>query len=235
MAYGSSTAQHYAAYRPPLHQLILERALPAGQQYTAALDIGCGVGHSSLALASRAVQVLGQEVSQDMLRQAERHVRANLRFTGQSLAEIASIHQGTFDLVTFAGSLFYQDSTEVWRQLQKLAASQVHICVYDFDVDLSQIFHQLGVRPPAGDYDHRRNFDDQDLGAFGQSGLKEFTQRFSCTAQELAHLLCSVEEWRELLAPKAFDAFTDRIRREIGESAELEARCFYSVYHRPTE
>jgi SAM-dependent methyltransferase len=230
MSYGPETARHYEAYRPPLHSKILERALPEGQQFESALDIGCGVGHSSTALWEHAVHVTGQEINMSMMREAEHHTSGNLHFTNRSLDELIEEYRGEFDLITFAGSLFYQDPAKVWSQLQVLAAAQVHICVYDFDVQLSSVFESLGLIMPEGDYNHRINFDGQDLKGYESSGLREFTLSFQCTAKELAHLLFSVDEWHDLFVPNEFEEFVKLIVSSIGTTTELKANCFYTVY-----
>lgn len=49
--YDRLTAIHYSANRPPLHLGILRQYLP-DRQFATGLDIGCGTGHSSVALAA---------------------------------------------------------------------------------------------------------------------------------------------------------------------------------------
>ena len=48
--YDSFTAMHYAAYRPPLHEVILDKTIEG--KFDLGLDVGCGTGTSSIALAS---------------------------------------------------------------------------------------------------------------------------------------------------------------------------------------
>jgi hypothetical protein len=42
--YDSTSARHYAAFRPPLHSLILERVIGPSESFQVGLDIGCGTG-----------------------------------------------------------------------------------------------------------------------------------------------------------------------------------------------
>ncbi len=59
--YDDQIARHYAAYRPPLHQLIINEALE-NQLFEVGLDIGCGTGCSAIALADRCRQVFGVDI-----------------------------------------------------------------------------------------------------------------------------------------------------------------------------
>ncbi|WP_436716151.1 class I SAM-dependent methyltransferase [Roseiconus lacunae] len=49
--YTDAVASHYAAYRPPLHELILMRVISNQTRFCDGLDVGCGTGRSSGALA----------------------------------------------------------------------------------------------------------------------------------------------------------------------------------------
>jgi methylase of polypeptide subunit release factors len=63
------TAFHYNAFRPPLHGSILRQCL--GQDsFSKVLDIGCGAGHSTVALAEFCQKAVGFDVSQSTLQQA---------------------------------------------------------------------------------------------------------------------------------------------------------------------
>ena len=78
--YSKSIAQHYAAYRPPLHEVILTSFLNAKNRFDKGLDIGCGNGYSSIALAKWCDQVYGIEVSQKMLETAKKHPKVHYQF-----------------------------------------------------------------------------------------------------------------------------------------------------------
>lgn len=232
MAFGPDTAWHYEAYRPPLHPIILDHALPKGQHFHRALDVGCGAGHSAVALWEHAVQVTGQEVNMNMIREAEHHASGNLEFTNRPLRELTETSPGDFDLITFAGSLFYQDAGEVWSQVRRLAASRAYVCVYDFEVPLRPVFDRLGLTMPESHYDHQKNFDDQNLGDFRATGLQSMKLDFQCTTKELAHLLFSVEEWHSVFAPNKFAEVCELLEERIGPNVDLTANAFYSVYYR---
>ena len=99
-------AAAYAFDRPPVHDQILRSARLAGQA-DQALDVGCGAGLSTAALAPLARQVTGLEPVPAMLAH-RRAVAPHARFViGQ--AERLPFAAGSFDLVTAAGSLNYAD------------------------------------------------------------------------------------------------------------------------------
>jgi len=65
--YDRITAEHYAAYRPPLHQLILSKCLNENQNFASGLDVGCGTGFSTIALSSFCKKVIGIDPATEML------------------------------------------------------------------------------------------------------------------------------------------------------------------------
>lgn len=80
---------------------------------TRALDLGCGDGLYSRLLARRgAAEVLGVDISQDMLRAARAHAEGTelpIRYVAGDVAEITAL--GRFDIAVAAYLLHYADST----------------------------------------------------------------------------------------------------------------------------
>ncbi len=75
--YDAITALHYSAYRPPLHSIILGRALRENKKRRIGLDIGCGTGRSAQELANFCNHVVGLEPSKSMLFKTEKHEKVN--------------------------------------------------------------------------------------------------------------------------------------------------------------
>ena len=71
--YDNITAYHYSFYRPALHLPILESCLE-GKYFEKGLDIGCGTGHSSIALANFCNEIVGLDPSSDMLNLSLIHI-----------------------------------------------------------------------------------------------------------------------------------------------------------------
>ena len=66
-----------------------------------ALDFGCGVGRLTRALASRFGEVIGLDISGEMVRQAQEGTTGvgNIRFVHDSTPDLVRLGPGTFDLV----------------------------------------------------------------------------------------------------------------------------------------
>ena len=96
----------YAFDRPPVHEQILRSARLA-RRADRALDVGCGAGLSTAALAPLARQVVGLEPVPAMLAH-RRTVAPRARFV-IGRAEWLPFPAESFDLVAAAGSLNYAD------------------------------------------------------------------------------------------------------------------------------
>ena len=229
--YDAITAAHYAAYRPPLHGPILERLLGNDRSDVLGLDVGCGTGRSSVALAKYCRYVFATDPSAEMLAHAPEHPA--VEFRRQTPAGLARQLPGSrFGLVSFAGSLFYQNTAEVIVNFPSLLTPEATVLVYDFDVDFSFLFNMLNFTPPPGNYDHRCGFDG--YPGHGLTLKKDWSETltFTATPTELTHLICSVKEWREiLLRGDSFGDLAGRVGASfIGASTPLKARCFGKVY-----
>ena len=117
--YDDVAAAHYAAYRPPLHDLILRRALGADASFPTGVDVGCGTGRSTVALAARCGRVYGVDPSPAMLAAATAHEGVTY-LAGR--AERLPLADGLADVVTFAGSLSYADPARYDRMRDRYVA-----------------------------------------------------------------------------------------------------------------
>ena len=115
--YDAITASHYSAYRPPLHSIILGRALGPYQKRQTGVDIGCGTGRSAQELANFCNHVVGLEPGESMLLKAEKHGKVNYV---NSPAEQMPIATGSVDIVTLAGSLNYIERNALVNELVRV-------------------------------------------------------------------------------------------------------------------
>ncbi|MDG4824764.1 methyltransferase domain-containing protein [Asanoa sp. WMMD1127] len=122
-------AAAYAFDRPPLHPRILGSAGLAGGARRA-LDVGCGAGLSTAALAPYARDVVGVEPVPAMLTHA-RTVAPHARFV-VAAAECLPFASGSFDLVTAAGSLNYADLPVAFGEAGRVLTPDGRLVVYDF-------------------------------------------------------------------------------------------------------
>ena len=124
-------AAAYANDRPPIHERIL-RSARMDRQADRALDVGCGAGLSTAALAPLARQVIGLEPIATMLVH-RRRVAPDAGFViGQ--AERLPFAADSFDLVAAAGSLNYTDLPSALAEIARVLTADGNFLLYDFSV-----------------------------------------------------------------------------------------------------
>ena len=122
-------ATAYACDRPPVHEHILRSARLA-RRADRALDVGCGAGLSTAALAPLARRVIGLEPIPAML--AHRRTVAPLASFVIGQAERLPFAAGSFDLVTAAGSLNYADFPSALAEVARVLIADGTFLLYDF-------------------------------------------------------------------------------------------------------
>ncbi|NJD19444.1 MAG: class I SAM-dependent methyltransferase [Gemmatimonadetes bacterium] len=227
--YDRVAAAHYAAYRPPLHSVALGRALGRGEEFGVGLDVGCGTGRSSVALAERCRLVYALDPSFDMLRRAAAHPRVRyLRGTAERLP----LATGSCDVVTFAGSLFYADVGAAAAEVARVGRGGIAV-VYDFQVLLGEYLTALGCgRDTTSSYDplvNLRGTPRLEELAIGSERL-----RLPVGTPQLAHLLLADSHVcddlaRKLGVPDPFTAVVARLG-SAGEQVTREADVYFAKY-----
>ncbi|MFD4319012.1 class I SAM-dependent methyltransferase [Streptomyces sp. NPDC058548] len=125
-----STADHYARYRLPYPEFLTNSVAALAHDHVAAprmVDLGCGPGPVSLALASRGVDMLAVDPSSEMLATAKRRAAERgllvdwRRGTGESIAD----EQGAAGVsgAVIADAFHWMDRPRVLRQLDRVVAS----------------------------------------------------------------------------------------------------------------
>ena len=131
-------AAGYAQFRPPVHRKILERALAPKPQVPRALDVGCGAGLSTHALAGFADVAIGMEPVAAMLPPKPNFVAG--------AAEAIPVAGASIDLITAAGSLNYADLNLFFPEACRVLRDGGLLVVYDFE--------------PGRSFRSSRNLDD---------------------------------------------------------------------------
>lgn len=231
--YADHIAPHYAAYRPPLHQVILERVL-GDKRHNRGLDIGCGTGQSSLALLPFCRQVTAIDPSREMLAKAIEHPdiaynyfdKAQLDFKPQS-----------FDIITLAGSLFYGKSQQLLDEITRVLKPGGRVIVYDFNIHLASLKALLALPEITDYYDHTVNFDGLELGNLQEVEVQEATYSLALSNVELAHLLLADEPTYEKLkqsfpTENLFDSVLATLAQEYGrqQQIDLPVNLYWAVY-----
>jgi SAM-dependent methyltransferase len=124
-------ARRYQMYRPSVHTGIV-KDLSATRRMRArnrALDVACGTGHSTAALAALAATVYGCDVSRAMLA-AARLDAPSARFVC-SAAERLPFPQRTFDLVTVAMAFHWFDQRVFLEESARVLVPGGELWVYN--------------------------------------------------------------------------------------------------------
>lgn len=202
--YNNAVAQHYAAYRPPLHELILARTIEHDETFSIGLDIGCGTGRSTVALANYCDRVMGIDPSHSMLADAEQHPKVS--YVCAAGDDLSDVQAGCVDIVSFAGSLHYAKTNQLRRQLAEVCLPGATVVVYDFEVLLENVLSDLEMDIPAvgTDYDHQANIAD--WSEFPALILESGQLVLDLSSEELGHVL--------LADSHRFEAFSRKLKSE---------------------
>lgn len=123
----AAMAEGYARSRPAVHAWVL-RQLPG--RYRRALDLGCGSGISTAALAGLAEHRVGLEPAESMLAWAPLVSPGADFLVGQ--AEALPFADESFDLIAAAGSLNYCDLPPALREINRVLTPHGRLAIYDF-------------------------------------------------------------------------------------------------------
>ncbi|WP_416866372.1 MAG: class I SAM-dependent methyltransferase [Imperialibacter sp.] len=218
--YNANIAHYYNAYRPPLHQVILAKCLKPGTVYGNGLDIGSGTGQSSVALADFCEKITGAEPGKEMLEQAIGHSKVSyVHFDSINLPFADS----SFDLVTFAGSLFYAKSQRMLNEVVRVCLPNAIVIAYDFEVLFQQLPFGFDLPVEAADYDHRASFSGLAMNGLRETDSFVSDYQLGVSAENLAHLLLS--------AGSFYDYFSERYRAKDPHSPLVEELEKHSAAH----
>lgn len=126
-----TAARRYAAARPFVHPFIVERI----RQYTGieqcddALDVACGTGQSTRAVAAIAKRVIGIDQSTEMLAEAE--TVAGVEYQ-QGSAESLPFPDASFDLVTVGLALHWLNVEQFLHEARRVMRHDSWLVPYNF-------------------------------------------------------------------------------------------------------
>jgi ubiquinone/menaquinone biosynthesis C-methylase UbiE len=127
----AGVAERYAAARPYFHPLVVERLramLPPLADIKAALDVGCGTGQSSVALAEIAQSVTGIDNAAEMLAVAMAHERVQYI---KASAEELPFPAGSFDLCTVGLALHWFDIEQFLTEAGRVLGASSWLAIYN--------------------------------------------------------------------------------------------------------
>ncbi|WP_114764883.1 class I SAM-dependent methyltransferase [Vibrio rhodolitus] len=229
--YNDEVSKHYAAYRPPIHQMILKSLLDNKPIFKFGLDIGCGTGVSTLALSPYCTEVLGVEPSEAMLNQVQ--TIANARYLVGD-GENIPLSDNTADVITFAGSLYYAKSAALVKELQRVGADKALVIAYDFEVQLAKFMQHLGIEiaSSSSGYDHAINFSDCE--SLQELACEQGCIELGLDSQQLAHVLFSSStRYQKLVEKFGADGVFDLVVEQLNDWSSqhrVEVLTYQSSY-----
>jgi ubiquinone/menaquinone biosynthesis C-methylase UbiE len=232
--YDDIAAGHYAAYRPPLHEIILNKCLKH-ERFKRGLDIGCGTGQSSIALSKYGKKIIGIDPSHEMIQKAIPHTNVAYEHYDGSRLFFPDNH---FDIITFAGSLFYGKSQNLLDQAIRVCSNPGVILVYDFQLFLEDLFVELTInlQPEISKYNHAADFS-----GLRTNQLKEVLWRtelldFHVNSSNLAHVILSLPGiYNTLVGNKPFEDPYPYLKGRLdllsnNKSHVIKAKVYYRKY-----
>lgn len=234
--YSRAVAKHYAAYRPPLHAVILDRVFANGETFSVGIDVGCGTGRSSVALTKYCDRVFAIDPSEAMLESA---VVSPVIVYRCGQAESTPLPDHSVDVATFAGSLVYADLNAAAREVERVCRAKSLIIVYDFDVRMDDVMERLDINHGEEEtaYDHTRNFsqtpDFDGTPRWSELSVKSERVDLSIDPGEIAHvLLANAHRLSQLVRRYKSESPYSRLTEDLQamEVSSLQADIYYSVY-----
>lgn len=124
-----STARRYASARPYFHPLVANRiiAFTETARFSHALDVACGTGQSSQALAEIADHIYAIDISSAMVVEAESHDR--IRYHVAS-AEALPFLNNSFDLITVGLALHWFNQVDFLHEAHRALKPDSWLVIY---------------------------------------------------------------------------------------------------------
>jgi ubiquinone/menaquinone biosynthesis C-methylase UbiE len=126
-----TAAERYAQGRPFFHAVVIRRAkefLPLALPMARALDVGCGTGHSSVALKEMAEAIVGVDASMEMIAHAPRDARLAYAV---ALAERLPFGGRAFELMTLSQVSHWLDRKVFFAEARRVLCPAAWLLIYD--------------------------------------------------------------------------------------------------------
>jgi len=230
--YDNITAYHYSAYRPALHLPILECCLEE-KYFEKGLDVGCGIGHSSIALANFCNQIVGLDPSPVMLTKTIFDKKVNYLYWDARKIPFPKFY---FEIVTLAGSWYYGQSQYLLDEITRVTRSGGIVLLYDFNIVLNEVLSVLNTPKSESSYNHQINFSKFQSKHLQEVEMKKSSMTFSITSQELAHLILAVKSYYLFLEQKwgkqaVFSKTVNNIQSYLMSTGSILTTNIYSTLY----
>jgi len=229
--YNSAISKHYAAYRPPIHEILLNENIFSEKLFQCGLDVGCGTGVSTMALSKYCQVVHGVDPSAAMISRAKSRDGVSYYVAA---GENVPLGDNTVDIVTFAGSLPYAKSDALLREVNRVCIPNASVIVYDFEVLLCDSMSHLGISMDLSEpnYDHAINLSDCD--DFDELIVHQNSLSLDVSSTQLAHIIfSSSKRYAHLAGHFGDDGLFMRVvslLNSISEAHCIKVDAYFSMY-----
>jgi SAM-dependent methyltransferase len=232
-------AQRYATSRRSYHVAVADQirtlcGLNAHATIGLALDVGCGTGLSTVALASIAGKVIGCDASQSMLEYAAPHDRVEYRLAS---AEHLPVEDGSVDFVTAGSAYHWFDQPLFLAEASRILRNRGHLAIYaDWFVGMprnsnfirwySEVHSVRYPPPPRGKM--FPNSDDADKLGLAFVGRSDFGHYQEYTLDELVDYLMTQSNIGAVVhsGGKDISVMAEEIRTDISACFGRDAQQF---------
>jgi SAM-dependent methyltransferase len=194
----TTAAQRYVKGRPYFHPFVIEKIAdrwPQKAPFARALDVACGTGMSTRALALIAGEVVGADASAQMISQAEAHPQ--VRYV-QSPAESLPFEPNSFDLITVCMGFHWFDQPKFLEEAKRILRPGGVLVIYGHGFK-----GQMADQPAFGLWNQQEYLKrypnpprvsiDDGLGNLGRAGFRvteePFTHTIPLNVNQLASFL----------------------------------------------
>ena len=215
-----------------------------GRAIGRALDVACGTGQSTRALAARAMEVIGADLSSEMLRHAPPPM-AYVQATAEELPFTASV----FDLITVGHAFHWLDWRRFLAEASRVLRPGGWLAIYSSQFLARMVGNPDYERWEASEYsrrypapprsEHRPTDSEAGEHGLGLAAREAFDRTLSFTLDELvaflvshSNVIAAAEVGGEDIAAVA-DWLTASIRPMFrAEVAEFEFHCVVEMFRR---
>jgi SAM-dependent methyltransferase len=127
----SAVAAGYQAFRPGYPPALFEWLAGVTPRRGRAVDLGCGTGQASVALAAHFEEVIGVDPSAEQIARAEPHPRVRYRVAP---AETTGLPDASADLVVAAQALHWFDPERLHPELSRIARPGAVFAAFTYDL-----------------------------------------------------------------------------------------------------
>lgn len=228
-----SAAERYAAGRPNFHPLAIEKIAATCGRIEEALDVACGTGLSTVALAEIAGRVVGTVVSPDMLSFAPAHPRITYV---EGPAENLPLASASFDLITVCQALHWFDRERFLAEARRLLRPRGWLVIYNDSPKAIMVGNHAYTTWNDEQYTRRyptppRNSPSLTAEEVGQHGYRPEGRK-----QFIHDLTFTVEDWtRYLVTQSDVIAAVEAGNEDVNAVAEWITGCLRPLFRSERE